>query len=100
MADTVINFSEEGMICLHRDFLPDMMLSPEMAGNKMSTRRASHVEADPAYQKEHQLAYTPWYVDLSPVNGPAMVRGFKTRALALAYEEKWINENVLDAVPA
>lgn len=92
---TVIMFGEKGMTCLNRDFLPALLDDPEMAGAKMTMSRASHVEPDPEYQEKHGLNYTPWYVDLSPVGGPAKVTGFKFRQEALDYEETWINNNVL-----
>jgi hypothetical protein len=49
----------------------------------LDIRRASHVEPSVAAPGE-------WYADLSPVGGP-MLDGFKTRADALAAEEKWLN---------
>jgi hypothetical protein len=52
----------------------------------LDIRRASHVEPDPA-QPGH------WYADLSPVGGP-FLRGFASRASALAAEEAWLNERM------
>lgn len=52
----------------------------------LDIRRASHVEPDP--DKPGQ-----WYADLSPVGGP-FLRGFATRAEALAAEETWLNERM------
>jgi len=46
--------------------------------------RASHVEPEG----------DQWTVDLTPVNGP-VVRGFSKRSVALAWEKKWIEENVI-----
>lgn len=52
----------------------------------LDIKRASHVEPDPESPGN-------WYADLAPVGGPFM-RGFKTRADALAAEEKWLNDKM------
>lgn len=49
----------------------------------LDIKRASHVEPDPSKPGQ-------WYADLAPVGGPYL-DGFKTRAEALAAEEKWLN---------
>lgn len=53
---------------------------------EIAIRRASHVEPDPKVPGN-------WFVDLSPVGGPA-VRGFATRQAALDYEVAWIESRL------
>lgn len=52
----------------------------------LDIKRASHVEPDPEEPGN-------WYADLSPVGGP-MMRGFVSRAEALAAEEQWLNNRM------
>lgn len=58
-----------------------------LLGGKLETRRASHVEPDPANPGQ-------WTVDLSPVGGPYQ-GGFVTRAGALYFETTWIEFNII-----
>ncbi len=53
----------------------------------LSLKRASHVEPSKFYEGK-------WVVDLSPVDGP-LAGPFAKRSEALAWEVKWIEENVL-----
>lgn len=52
----------------------------------LDIRRASHVEPDPQNPGK-------WYVDLSPVGGPATY-GYESRAQALAAEEAWLHQQM------
>lgn len=51
---------------------------------EIDIKRASHVEPD---------TNGTWYADLAPVGGPFLA-GFKSRADALAAEEKWLNDQM------
>lgn len=65
-----------GVRCLYDDALAPLL----SALGDTTTRRASHVEPDPA---------GGWQADMSPVGGP-ILRGFKLRAEALAAEREWL----------
>lgn len=76
---------------LHHDAVMPIVASVQ--GKSLMTR-ASRIEPDPAYQKEHGLDTTPWYVDLTLSGGPEYTPGFMKREDAIAFEEEWLNVNV------
>lgn len=62
----------------------DDCLLPILQQGDSTIKRASNVEPET----------DGWSADLSPVKGPKM-RGFSTRAAALAAEVKWLNKNII-----
>jgi len=66
----------DGVRCIYDDAVAPLLATL----GESTTRRASHVEPDPA---------GGWQADMSPVSGP-ILRGFTLRAEALAAEREWL----------
>lgn len=78
----VIRIDKDGTVVFIQNDEIDMRIF-----GKPKMKRASHVEWDEKTDG--------WMVDLTPVGGP-IVSGFgDSRACAVRYERKWIEENVL-----
>ena len=61
-------------------FVYDDALLPVLQAGDATVRRASHVEPDDG---------GGWFADMGPSGGPVL-RGFATRAAALAAEREWL----------